>query len=140
MTTRLDLPGDFEHLAQLQEAIAATLGGARGLKDAPALIYNLQLAAQEIAANIVEHAYDGGRDPALNRIRATLSVERRPARVVITLIDTGRPFDPDSAPAPDLEEPQIGGYGLFIARALLDELGVTHTPEGNSWRLVKNLT
>lgn len=140
MTTRLDLPGDYEHLSRLQEAIAAELGAVRGLKEAETLVYNLQLAAQEIAANIVEHAYGGGGDPAAQRIRAAISVERRPARVVITLLDTGPPFDPASAPAPDLDEPQIGGYGLFIARSLLDELTVTNTPDGNSWRLVKNLT
>ena len=136
---KLDLPGSLSHVPHLRDAVADTLRLLKGVQDAEALSYNVQLAAQEIAVNIVEHAYNGGRDPERQRIRATLSVYQRPRRIEIELRDSGAPFNPKSLPDPALDDIHEGGYGVFLARSLLDELACEREANGNCWRLVKNL-
>ncbi|MCL6511267.1 MAG: ATP-binding protein [Anaerolineae bacterium] len=99
--------------------------------------YNVQLAAHEICTNIVRHAY-AGRDNG--SIAVVLRVSRTPHLTIqIELHDQGRPFDPDSAPEPDRDRLQEGGYGLFLARMLLDELHYHRDDQGNFWRLLKRL-
>jgi serine/threonine-protein kinase RsbW len=100
-------------------------------------IYNVQLAAHEVCTNIVEHAYAGRDD---GTIAVTLRLARAPHRAIqIELRDRGRAFDPDAIPAPDLDKPQEGGYGLFLAKALLDELIYLQDADENVWRLNKLL-
>lgn len=100
-------------------------------------VYNVQLAAHEIYTNIVRHAY-AGRDDGV--IAISLRISHTPRLVIqIELRDQGRPFDSQSATAPDLDQPQEGGYGLFLAGALLDELHYHRDEHGNLWRLLKRL-
>jgi serine/threonine-protein kinase RsbW len=56
----------------------------------------------------------------------------------LELYDDGVSFDPDTLKPPALGEIQEGGYGLFIARKVVDELDYNaHTAQGNHWKLVK---
>ncbi len=100
-------------------------------------VYNVQLAAHEVCTNIVEHAY-AGRDDGTIAARLRLTHGRHPA-IEIELRDQGQPFDPQSVSAPDLDQPHEGGYGLFLAKTLLDELHYQHDRRGNVWRLRKRL-
>lgn len=100
-------------------------------------IYNVQLAAHEVCTNIVEHAY-AGRDDGTIAARLLVTQAPHPA-IEIELRDQGQPFDLQSVPALDLDQPQEGGYGLFLAQALLDELRYQHDAQGNLWRLRKRL-
>jgi anti-sigma regulatory factor (Ser/Thr protein kinase) len=136
---KLDLPGSLSQVPHLRDAVADTLRMLKGVEDAESICYNVQLAAQEIAVNIVEHAYNGGGDPERQRIRATLSVFQRPRRIEIELRDSGAPFNPTSLPNPSLDDVHEGGYGVFLARTLLDELACERESNGNCWRLIKNI-
>jgi serine/threonine-protein kinase RsbW len=131
----LTVPATMRHLNIVGAAIAELLAREPGLTEPAADSYNTQLAVQEICANIVEHAYAG----APGRITITLSVVAHPHRLVMELSDTGRPFDPELVAAPDLDEVHEGGYGLFLARELLDELSYETHGGHNRWRLVKHL-
>jgi anti-sigma regulatory factor (Ser/Thr protein kinase) len=57
---------------------------------------------------------------------ATVHISIEPDRIIADVIDAGPPFDPRSAPDPDLsgpvEERCIGGLGLFLMRKLVSEL------------------
>ncbi|MCS7056280.1 MAG: ATP-binding protein [Thermoflexales bacterium] len=100
-------------------------------------VYNVQLAAHEICTNIVRHAYAGRDD---GTIAVLLRISHTPRLVIqIELRDQGRPFDSQSAAVPDFDQPQEGGYGLFLARALLDELHYRCDERGNLWQLLKRL-
>ena len=57
-----------------------------------------------------------------------LQIEVEPSRdrLTIRLIDYGRAFDPDTVPAPDLDNLPESGLGLFIMRSCMDD--VTYTP------------
>jgi serine/threonine-protein kinase RsbW len=131
----LDIPATAAYLHLLSESIAELVERVADVPEPTKITYSLQLAAQEIGANIVRHAYggDGGR------IIAHLTMEHGPRRLVIELRDCGAAFDPALVAVPNLDEALVHGYGLFLARALLDELHYEAGPSENRWRLVKHL-
>lgn len=135
-TIRLDLPAAHRYLSLLSVCIGELLGQAQRLAEPDVTIYNVQLAAQEICANIVDHAYGTGE----GRITAQLTLQSAPQRLVIDLYDQGASFQPEAIAVPDLDQIQVRGYGLFLAQALLDELRYEPVAGGNHWRLLKNLS
>ena len=133
---RLDLPASHKYLNVLGACLAEVLGRVEGLADPATSVYNVQLAVHEACTNVVDHAYAGRTG---GRIRVTLTLATAPGRLVVELHDTGRSFDPAGVAEPRLGEPQVGGYGLFLVRQLMDEVSYEPRPDGNRWRLVKNL-
>lgn len=132
---RLDLPARFAYLHLISECIADMLRFVDGIADAEALVYSVQLAAHEVCTNIVNHAYGGSGDGRI-QIVVTLSFEE--LCLQIDLYDTGKPFDLDTIPPPDLDEVRIHGYGLFLIRHLMDTVIYTPSPGHNHWRLTKS--
>ena len=108
----------FEFLDEIREFVGeiARKGGF-GDKD----VYNIQLATDEAASNIIEHAYEGVKDGILD-----LSCGMESELIKIILIDYGEPFDPSAIPMPDLQadlsDRKIGGLGIFLMRKLMDEV------------------
>ena len=88
------------------------LGAQHGLGEEPQ--YSLDLCANELLANIVEHGSGG----PTGEIRLEFSLEQDAVR--LTVIDNGPPFDPLSHPVPPLSlslaTTSAGGRGLFLAR------------------------
>ena len=84
-------------------------------------VYNIQLATDEAASNIIEHAYEGVDNGILE-----ISCGMQGDAMKIVLIDHGEPFDPSEVPMPDLKadlsERKIGGLGIFLMRKLMDEV------------------
>src|SRR5215204_555049 len=85
----------FEFLDEIREFVGeiARRGGF-GDKD----VYNIQLATDEAASNIIEHAYEGTPDGVLD-----LSCGLEKDAIKIVLIDYGISFDPSIIPIPDLK-------------------------------------
>jgi anti-sigma regulatory factor (Ser/Thr protein kinase) len=77
--------------------------------------HHVALIVEEILTNLGTHGHSGDR-PA--RITVTVG----PAGVEGEIVDSGSPFDPREAPAPDLdlapEDRAAGGLGLFLVRQL----------------------
>lgn len=82
----------------------------------------INVAVDEIFANIVNYAYKHGGG------KATIRVEEKenPKAVVITFIDQGIPFNPLERENPNVklsaEERKIGGLGILIVKKSMDEL------------------
>jgi anti-sigma regulatory factor (Ser/Thr protein kinase) len=131
----LDIPAAATYLHILSECIAELVERASDVPEPTQTTYSIQLATQEISSNIVRHAYGGG----IGRIVAQLTMEPGLRRLVIELRDSGVTFDPALVPEPNLGDVQVHGYGLFLARALLDELRYEARQGENRWRLVKHL-
>jgi serine/threonine-protein kinase RsbW len=83
--------------------------------------YKVQLAVDEACSNIIEHACGG---ECGDEIEITCSAASD--RLTIMIRDHGEPFDPDSAPAPDLEADlenrPIGGLGIYLMKRLMDDV------------------
>jgi len=114
----MTFPAKFEFLDEIREFIAeiARKGGFTEKE-----IYSLQLAADEAATNIIEHAYEGVSNGYLN-----VTCDMVGNRLTITMRDTGKPFDPSKVKQPnlkaDLSDRQIGGLGVYLMRKLMDEV------------------
>ena len=134
---QLQLPTAYHHLSILEAPINTLLDQVEQLTDRTTVAYNIQLALHEVCVNIVDHAY---KDMPEGQIGITLTLNPNTACFVAEVCDTGRAFDPSQVAQPDLNEPQIRGYGLFLVHSLMDEVTYTALPEGNHWRLVKHLS
>ena len=115
----------FEHLDEIREFVGdIARAGGFGDKD----VYNIQLATDEAASNIIEHAYENVRDGILE-----LSCGIREDTITIILIDRGESFDPSEVPLPDLKadlsDRKIGGLGIFLMRKLMDEVHYEPRPD-----------
>lgn len=93
----------------------------------------VDLAAGEIAANIVEHA--GGGAP----VRLRLEVLVRDGRLEAVFADDGLPADLDPAEAVMPDAWAESGRGLALARQVLDELRYAREGASNRWTLVHRL-
>lgn len=128
-----------------REARPESLAGLLGFLDAAiagaaldaATASDVRLAAEEVCTNVIAHAYPDGR-----RGTVTLRFRREAGAVVVTVEDTGIPFDPALAPAPRLgdgwEHRALGGLGWHLVRRVMDE--VRHEPlpgGGNRVTLIK---
>ena len=124
----LQYTAKFEYLDEIREFVGA-IAREGGFSDKD--VYNIQLATDEAASNIIEHAYEGVKDGILE-----LSCGMEGDAIKIILVDHGEPYDPDSIPMPDLKadlsERKIGGLGIFLMRKLMDEVHYESHPEKNS--------
>jgi anti-sigma regulatory factor (Ser/Thr protein kinase) len=124
----------FEFLDEIREFVGdIARAGGFGAKD----VYNIQLAADEAASNVIEHAYEGVNDGLME-----LSCGVSGNTITIILVDHGESFDPSAIPLPDLKadlsERKIGGLGIFLMRKLMDEVHYEIKPNiGNILTMTK---
>ena len=115
----------FEYLDEIRDFVGEIArGGGFSDKD----VYNIQLATDEAASNIIEHAYENRSDGVLE-----LSCGMKADTITIILIDHGESFDPSEIPLPDLKadlsDRKIGGLGIFLMRKLMDEVHYEPKPD-----------
>lgn len=102
----------------------------------PGLLFQVQLAIDEVGTNLVEHGQES--DPIVMEIRITSDRQA----VVLEILDDGEPFNPlEEAPAPDteseLEDRPVGGLGLFLIQSIMDEERYARVQGKNQLTLVK---
>jgi serine/threonine-protein kinase RsbW len=96
-------------------------------------VIELELALTEALSNVMRHAYEGAED---QEIHLALLVDERGVRLDIR--DFGVTFDFESLGPVDLENPQEGGYGVFMIESLVDDVArEPGRPRGNWLRLTK---
>ncbi|MGE5376004.1 MAG: ATP-binding protein [Bacteroidota bacterium] len=108
----------FEYLDEIREFVGEVARqGGFGDKD----VYNIQLATDEAASNMIEHSYENIPDGVID-----LSCGMEGEQIRIVLVDYGVAFDPSIIPMPDLKadlsDRKIGGLGIFLMRKLMDEV------------------
>jgi serine/threonine-protein kinase RsbW len=128
----LTVPARFENLALIGEFVVSVARRA-GLDEKG--VFNVQLACDEACTNVMEHAYGGDEGPV--RVACKL----HPGHLEIQVHDTGKPFDPATVRAPDLEAPleerETGGLGLHFMRSVMDDVRFEFDESGNLLTMVK---
>jgi anti-sigma regulatory factor (Ser/Thr protein kinase) len=119
---------NFEYLDEIRDFVGnIAQSGGFNEKD----VYNIQLATDEAASNIIEHSYEGVSDGVLE-----ISCGVKKNTITIILVEHGKSFDPSDIPMPnlkaDLSERQIGGLGIFLMRKLMDEVHYDTDPKKNT--------
>lgn len=142
----LIVPGRYEAVRSICEFVGAAAEAAGLGQEA---VFQIELACDEAATNIIEHAY-GNEDAGTITVHYTTSDKA----FTVSLRDNGEPFDPATVPPPPTiateitdvtpeelgQQLQVGGLGLHMIRKLMDEVTFSFDPEhGNTLIMVKRL-
>jgi serine/threonine-protein kinase RsbW len=99
-------------------------------------VFDLKLAVDEACTNIIEHGYKG-MDPG----SIILWFRIEPDRILVSITDFGRVFEPVEAPRPDVEaaldDRPIGGLGLYLIYQTMDNIDYQSSEEGNTLTFTK---
>ncbi len=132
---KLTVPASKEQLPVISEFIEDLMTG-EGFDLQK--IFEVQLAVEEACTNIVLYAYPEG-DGTIS-IAALVGVDR----LELAIADSGTQFDPAaksiSISTAGVEQRPIGGLGIPLIRASVDEMSYEFKNGKNILRLVKNKT
>ena len=105
----------------------------------PKVLYQIQVAIEEIMVNIASYAGLADEDG----VEVRCDVVEEPLRVVIQFLDRGVPFDPLAKADPDVtlgaEERAIGGLGIFLTKKTMDDVSYEYKDGRNILRLKKKI-
>ena len=97
----------------------------------------IDVAVDEIFANVASYAYEGGAGEVTVRFEMIES----PSGVKITFIDSGMAFDPLAKEDPELggtaEERKIGGLGIFMVKKTMDDVSYERRDGRNIFSMTK---
>jgi len=100
--------------------------------------YDVQMAVDEACTNVIEHAYRGKPDGAIE-----ITCECRGKELVVTIQDFGEHFDPKQVARPKTRAPlsarSIGGLGLFFMHKMMDHVEFDFSKNGNRLTMVKKI-
>ena len=99
-----------------------------------------QRSVEEIFSNIAYYAYNPETGSAAVRVETA----ENPLAVAITFIDSGIPYDPLAKADPDItlsvDEREIGGLGIYMVKATMDEVSYEYQDGQNILRIKKNIS
>jgi serine/threonine-protein kinase RsbW len=132
----ISLPPDTQHLAALRSFInaAAVNDGVN-----PASLRALELAADEIATNVIKHAGSNGD------IFCSYSIDTEHHTAICEISwQSAEPFFPNVLPGSEdirqrLEARQPGGLGLFLIHSLIDKIEYDYRDGKTVIKLMKDL-
>jgi serine/threonine-protein kinase RsbW len=130
---QLILPGEIAALPQIThflERLASDWGFPGSL------VLNLNLVLEEAFTNVVKYGLENAEDQEV-----ILDFEKNPDKLIISITDKGKAFDPTGREEPDIslpaEDRQIGGLGIFLIRKMMDKVTYERKEGKNIFRLEK---
>jgi serine/threonine-protein kinase RsbW len=131
-TLTLYVPGKAEYVSTVRLAVSS-LAAQAGFDIE--VIDDIKVAVSEACSNILCHSRIG--DDGAYRVECTRHAEK----LEITVADEGVGFDADNYETPNPECLHAGGLGIYIIKALMDEVQVTSkSGEGAVIRMTKNIS
>lgn len=132
-SNHLTLPNDVKQIALLPEFVDAVAKQVELDQEAAS---NLNLALEEVVANVMMYAYPEGTDGEVD-IRAT--VDGKSVSFVIT--DSGAAFDPTAKEqiniSAEAQDRPIGGLGIHLVRTIMDTVSYERKDEKNILTITK---
>lgn len=108
----------FEPIADKSAVIIDSLMASPDIPQDEGLQFKIRLCTEEAVENVVRYAYKDG-DGYLE-----VRTDVVDGSLVISLIDSGKPFNPLEKPDPDItlsaEDRDIGGLGIFLCKQMMD--------------------
>ena len=102
-------------IGKIGEGLAMTLNRYKG--DREELAYHLNLVLTEAMTNAIRHANEGDPDKELH---ITITILEKTLKILV--YDEGQGFDINSLPAPDFQNLDEHGRGVYIIRTLMDHV------------------
>ncbi|HSR17671.1 MAG TPA: ATP-binding protein [Ignavibacteriaceae bacterium] len=113
-----------ENLSEIREFINSLV---RKIGVAPDVSENIILAVDEACTNIIKHSYKFFPDGEI-----IIKTKYSNNKIIITIIDYGEYFQPNSIHKPDLQEyyrhKKVGGLGMYLMKTLMDEVKYSSVP------------
>ena len=98
----------------------------------------INMVFDELLNNVMSYGFD---DEEQHTIDVHVRLDRQ--RLVIEIMDDGRPFNPFSQETPDttlsLEAREVGGLGIHLVKKVMDEVTYERRSDKNLVRLVKRI-
>lgn len=114
MKQRLEISSEAVHLARVRAFVRDLCVRAGCDEDA---VMQLELAVDEAAANVVDHAYKGRADGWVE-----IEVKAEADRIGVVLRHRGAAFDRDQVAAPSFDGSRDRGFGVYIIEQCVDEV------------------
>lgn len=125
-------------LAEIERLTNAIMKFGRENALSHKIIFDINLALEEVVNNIILYAYKDKKDHQIH-----IYLELGGTELMLKVEDDGIPFNPLEVPEPDinkpLEERQPGGLGLFFVRNLTDKLAYRRDRDKNILMMRKNI-
>jgi serine/threonine-protein kinase RsbW len=130
------LTGPMDHLRLVWQTGETLLDSIVFEEDPEGTRYNVLLALQEMVTNVLRHGYELDEAKPIEVI-----FELTEDTLSIALRDQGPPFNPLSFDTSDCEEgsmpAEAGGFGIHIARMVMDQVEYAREGNWNTLRLRK---
>ena len=132
----LVVPNRMEEIRTIEEALEEF---AEQQDFPPEALFQIQLSLEELFTNVVSYAHDDDQEHEVEII-----FSREGETITIEMMDDGRPFDPlQDAPELDvnssLEDRDIGGAGIRLAKQLMTELRYQRDSTRNHLIMIKKV-
>ena len=129
-----EFSAEEKYLDSIQRTVREScIAAGLSVRDTSAIL----LATEEGATNIIRHAYL--YEKGLIRLRIVIY----PRRMVFSLIDFGRSFQPDARGAVDLERlvasGRKGGLGFYMIQKIMDDVQYISSADRNELRMIKEI-
>lgn len=126
----IEIQPTFEHLAMVRSVLSHALSADVVLKQER--LQDLRLAVSEATTNAIEAHHDSA---TTDKIRIQVAVHDD--RVIVTIVDKGRGFDPDGlTPHPPVTDPERleyeRGLGVSLMKRLTDECNIASGATGTT--------
>ncbi len=136
MESSFILKNCLPELASLNQRIEAF---ADSMNLAPKVLFEVQLAMEELFTNIVSYAFD---DKETHEINVSLCLKDN--TLCLSVTDKGKPFDPTKTDDPDVRAPvderPVGKLGLFFIKKVMDHVKYERKNKANIITLKKHIT
>ena len=111
----------------LAEQVAVRVAAASGFDEDD--VHKIGMAVREGVINAYNY---GNRQDCRKKIQMTIEI--KPEKIVIHVLDQGEGFELAEVPDPLAEENLLrtSGRGIFLMRAFMDDLAVRHGPHGGA--------
>ena len=116
MSAQLNVAPDLLSIREIGPWLRECVTGHVADADVEPFAMRAELAMQEVAANIVNHGHVG-IDPN-DHPPIGLDAEITDGALRIEIVDHGTEYEPEAQPEPEIDTPQVHGYGLMIVRQL----------------------
>lgn len=121
-------PAKLERLHQMQQFV---IDYANTINFDHSQLLKIELALEEALVNIINYGY--GKKHGFIEIRCS-ALDR--GGICIILKDQGVAFNPLIQKDP-IRQDEVGGYGLFLIRNIMDEISYKHENDTNFLTLIK---
>jgi serine/threonine-protein kinase RsbW len=123
-------------LAEIEALTEAIVSYCRDNGIAEAVCYDIRLALEEAVSNTIKYGYE---DRQVHTIHVRAGFEN--SKLFLEIEDDAKAFNPLEAPAPNLllpvEKKPIGQLGIYLMRAVMDQIDYKRTGAKNILRMTK---